>query len=71
MCMAAEWLLIEKDGLLGVGEREGVRRRFSLMLLPQAQVGDLVLVHAGFALAIKKEPPEGGEESIFGAAQFV
>jgi hydrogenase expression/formation protein HypC len=28
----------------------GVQRRISLLLLPEAQVGDYVLVHAGFAI---------------------
>ena len=66
MCMATEWLLIEREGLLGIGERAGIRRRFSLMMLPSAQVGEIVLVHAGFAMAKKISPSQ--EDGLSGVA---
>ena len=40
-----------KDSLATV-ERSGVKRNASLMLLPEAKVGDFVLIHAGFAMQI-------------------
>jgi len=33
-----------------IAEIGGARREVSLMLLPEAQVGDFVIVHAGFAI---------------------
>jgi len=42
--------LIERDELGGVVEMDGVRRRISLMLLPDAQIGEFVLVHTGYAI---------------------
>ena len=36
--------------MLATVELEGVRRRVSLMLLPETKLGDYVLVHAGFAM---------------------
>jgi hydrogenase expression/formation protein HypC len=36
----------------------GVRQQVSLACLPQAQVGDRVLVHVGMALSIVEEEPE-------------
>ncbi|MEB3305845.1 MAG: HypC/HybG/HupF family hydrogenase formation chaperone [Cyanobacteriota bacterium] len=34
----------------------GVRQQVSLACLPQARVGDRVLVHVGFALSLVEEP---------------
>ncbi|MFN9644261.1 MAG: HypC/HybG/HupF family hydrogenase formation chaperone [Cyanobacteriota bacterium] len=36
----------------------GVRQRVSLACLPDAQVGDQVLVHVGFALSVVDNAPE-------------
>ena len=35
---------------MGIGELGGVRRKISLMLLDKVEVGDYVLLHAGFAI---------------------
>ncbi|HEY80339.1 MAG TPA: HypC/HybG/HupF family hydrogenase formation chaperone [Anaerolineae bacterium] len=53
MCLAvpAQILTIQDDFLAQV-EFGGIRRTISLQLLPQAQVGDYVLVHTGFAISI-------------------
>ena len=52
MCLAVPAKVVEiKDQLASV-ELNGVRRAASLMLLPEAAVGDYVLVHAGFAMQI-------------------
>ncbi len=42
--------LIERGEHDGVVELKGVRRRISLMLMPEAQVGDHLLIHAGYAI---------------------
>ena len=51
MCLAVPMELVEKDGPDGTVELGGVRRKVSLALLEEAQVGDHVLVHAGYAIA--------------------
>jgi hydrogenase expression/formation protein HypC len=51
MCLAIPMQLIERDDLEGVVELDGVRRTVSLMLLPDAEVGDHLLIHAGYAIA--------------------
>jgi hydrogenase expression/formation protein HypC len=51
MCLAVPMLLVEKKGLEGTVELGGVRRTISLALQDDAQVGDHVLVHAGYAIA--------------------
>ncbi len=53
MCLAvpAKVLTISEDGWSAEVEFGGVRRMISLQLLPEAQVGDYVLVHTGFAIA--------------------
>lgn len=51
MCLAVPMKLVSREELKGVVELSGVRRDISLMLLPEAQVGSYVLVHAGYAIA--------------------
>lgn len=50
MCLAIPMRLVAKDGWDGTVELNGVQRKISLMLLEEAQVGDHVLVHAGYAI---------------------
>ncbi len=50
MCLAIPMRLVEKDGWEGTVELNGVRRAVSLMLLEDAEVGDHVLIHAGYAI---------------------
>ncbi|MEB3333692.1 MAG: HypC/HybG/HupF family hydrogenase formation chaperone [Cyanobacteriota bacterium] len=38
----------------------GVRQRVSLACLPEARVGDQVLVHVGLALSVVDDPAEEG-----------
>ena len=50
MCLAIPMVLTERGELDGVVELDGVRRTVSLMLLPEARVGDHLLIHAGYAI---------------------
>jgi len=54
--------IVEIDGFLAVAEVDGVRREARLDLLPEAAVGDYILVHAG--LAIATEDPKAAEETL-------
>lgn len=51
MCLAVPMKLVARQDFVGVVELSGVHREISLMLLPEAQVGEYVLVHAGYAIA--------------------
>jgi len=55
MCLAVPAKVIDKLDMLATIEVEGVTRQVSLMLLPDANVGDYVLVHAGFAIQLIDE----------------
>lgn len=55
MCLAFPAKVIEINESLATVEKSGVRRSASLMLLPDAKVGDYVLIHAGFAMQIIDE----------------
>jgi hydrogenase expression/formation protein HypC len=55
MCLAFPAKVIEINESLATVERSGVKRSASLMLLPEAKVGDYVLIHAGFAMQIIDE----------------
>ena len=55
MCLAIPAKIVEMDGVIAQVEVKGVRRQTSLMLLPEAKMGDYVLVHAGFAMQVVEE----------------
>ena len=55
MCLAMPARVVARQDYLATVEMEGIRRQASLMLLPEAKVGDYVLVHVGFALQIIDE----------------
>jgi hydrogenase expression/formation protein HypC len=55
MCLAVPMKLIELRDALGVAELDGVRREVSLMLQPDAKLGDYVLVHAGYVIGTVDE----------------
>jgi hydrogenase expression/formation protein HypC len=50
MCLAIPMVLVERNEFGGVAEIDGVRRDISVIYVPEAKVGDYVLVHAGFAI---------------------
>jgi len=50
MCLAIPMRLMERSEIEGVVELDGVRRTVSLMLLPEAEVGQHLLIHAGYAI---------------------
>jgi hydrogenase expression/formation protein HypC len=47
--------LVEKEGDQGWVESGGLRREVSLALVPEAQPGQWVIVHAGFAIETMSE----------------
>ena len=50
MCLAVPLKLIEINGNDAVGEAMGMRRKLRVDLIPDAIIGDYVMVHAGFAI---------------------
>lgn len=50
MCLAVPMKVISLKGGVGVAEMSGVKREISFIMLPEAQIGDYVIVHAGFAI---------------------
>ncbi len=50
MCLAVPGQIVERDGSLAQVNFQGNRLEVSLALTPEAEVGDWVLVHAGFAI---------------------
>ena len=50
MCLAIPAKLIRIDEHMGTVDRDGTQRDVSLLLLQDAQLGDYLIVHAGFAI---------------------
>jgi hydrogenase expression/formation protein HypC len=55
MCLAIPALVKSIDGAMAVAEVGGVERSVSVMLIPDVQVGDYVLIHTGFAISVIDE----------------
>ena len=52
MCVAVPSLITAIDGLDANVDVGGISRKASLMLTPEAKIGDYVLIHAGYAISI-------------------
>jgi len=69
MCLAIPTQITEIDEERGaLVELGGVSRRISLIMSPDAQVGDYVLVHAGYAIAVMD--PEEAAASLEAFAEL-
>jgi len=55
MCLALPMRITAVDGALATIATAGLEQRASLMLTPDARIGDYVLVHAGFAISVLDE----------------
>ena len=55
MCLAVPMRLTEIHDLEGKAEIDGVLRRVRLDFVPDARLGDFVLLHAGYAIQVMDE----------------
>ncbi len=52
MCLAVPALVKSVDGFEAEVDLGGISRRASIMLTPEAKVGDYILLHAGYAINV-------------------
>lgn len=65
MCLAVPFQIVELNGADAVGESMGVRRRIRVDFIREPQIGDYVIVHAGFAIErLAKEQAEASLEAF-------
>ena len=62
MCLAVPMQVISRNDAVGIAEIGGVKKDISFLMLPEAKVGDYVIVHAGFA--IQRLDQEEAEERL-------
>lgn len=62
MCLAIPMKIITIEGTIATAEVDGVTRQARLDLIPEAGIGDFVLIHAG--LAISKLDPEDAAATL-------
>ncbi|MHB1354785.1 MAG: HypC/HybG/HupF family hydrogenase formation chaperone [Anaerolineae bacterium] len=55
MCLAIPLKVISVQGTMATVEMGGISREISLVLTPEAQAGNYVLVHTGFAISVLDE----------------
>jgi hydrogenase expression/formation protein HypC len=65
VCLAVPMRIVSIDDGLAAIEAGGLQQRASLMLVPQAVVGDFVLVHAGFAITVLDADEAAERERLF------
>jgi hydrogenase expression/formation protein HypC len=62
MCLAIPAKIVNIEDSMGTVDMAGIQKKVSLILLEDAQVGDYVIVHAGFG--IHKIDEEAAMESL-------
>ena len=62
MCLAVPLQLIEINGNSAVGEAMGMKRQIRVDFIENPQIGDFVIVHAGFA--IERLPEQQAMEDL-------
>lgn len=62
MCLAVPMKIIRIDGDFALAEAGKIRQRASIQMLPRVEIGDYILIHAGFA--IEKLDPRKAEETL-------
>ena len=65
MCLAIPMRITATDGAAATIEVDGLVQTTSLMLVPDARVGDFVLVHAGFAIAVLESDDAAERLALF------
>lgn len=69
MCLAIPALIVERrEGDIALIDLDGVRKEISLALTPEAQPGDYVIVHVGYALT--RLDPEEAQRTLAMFAQI-
>jgi len=62
MCLAMPMKIVELNSPEAVAEQEGVRRQVRVDFIPDVQLGEYVLVHAG--IAIERVNEEEARETL-------
>lgn len=62
MCLAIPALIRSIEGYQAEVEIGGVKRVVSLQLVPEAKIGDYVLIHTGYAISVVDE--EEAQETL-------
>jgi hydrogenase expression/formation protein HypC len=55
MCLAVPGLIKSRDGSMATVDFGGIEHQIALDLLPDAQPGEYILAHAGFAIQTMEE----------------
>jgi len=65
MCLAIPALVKSIEGNEADAEIGGISRRVSLLLTPEARVGDYVLLHTGYAISVIDQEEAAETLNIF------
>jgi hydrogenase expression/formation protein HypC len=65
MCVAVPARITKIDGFMADVELGGIKRRVSVMLTPEAKIGDYVVLHAGYAISVMDEQEADATFKLF------
>jgi hydrogenase expression/formation protein HypC len=65
VCLAVPMRIVSIAGELATIEVGGLTQRTSLVLVPEATIGDFVLVHAGYAITVLDAEEAAERERLF------
>ena len=55
MCLAIPAQIMSKDGNYAIANFDGIEKKIIIALVPQVELGQFVIVHAGMAIEIMKD----------------
>ena len=65
MCLAVPAEVLSIEGSEAEVDFSGVRRRISVALTPEVQVGDYVVIHTGFAISVLNQEEAAETLALF------
>ena len=65
MCLAIPGKIVEIKGTDAIIDYGGIRKKASILVMPDAAVGDMVIVHAGFVISKIDEKEAQKTLSVF------
>jgi hydrogenase expression/formation protein HypC len=65
VCLAVPMRIVSIDDGVATIEAGGITQRAGLMLVPEAAIGDFVLVHAGYAITVLDADEAAEREQLF------
>jgi hydrogenase expression/formation protein HypC len=65
MCLAVPALITQIDGFMACADMGGVETSVNILFTPEVQVGEYVIIHAGYAISVMNGDEAARTLSLF------